>query len=161
MGAACKDGPAPLSNFNHSGPAIELLLLGNVASLVDGPLEFDPVPCKITNHDEANRALRREHREGWALSARRSAALIHGPASSADAAGNGPCEPSGSPRKSILLRWQGDSRYYSGACVPCDPKHAMAHGKSCSTLQLVGCGRDAPEQRRAISHARNQGPSIW
>ncbi len=65
--AACKGGPPPLSNFNHSGPAIELLLLGNVASLVGEPLEFDPVQCKITNNDEANRALRPEHREGWVL----------------------------------------------------------------------------------------------
>jgi hypothetical protein len=65
--AACKGGPAPLSNFNHSGPAMELLLLGNVASLVGGPLEFDPVPCTIANCEEADRALRPEHREGWAL----------------------------------------------------------------------------------------------
>ena len=65
--AACKGGPAPLSNLNHSGPAIELMLLGNVASLVGQPLEFDPVPCKIANNDEADRALRPEHREGWAL----------------------------------------------------------------------------------------------
>ena len=65
--AACKGGPEPLSNFNHSGPAIELMLLGNVASLVGKPLEFDPAACKIANNDEANRALRPEHREGWAL----------------------------------------------------------------------------------------------
>jgi len=65
--AACKGGPAPLSNFNHSGPAIELMLLGNVASLVGEPLEFDPVPCKIVNNDAADRALRPEHREDWVL----------------------------------------------------------------------------------------------
>jgi len=39
-------------------------LLGNVASLINRPLEFDPVPCKITNNDEADRALRPERREG-------------------------------------------------------------------------------------------------
>ncbi len=65
--AACKGGPAPLSNFNHSGPCMELMLLGNVASLVDAPLEYDPVACKITNHDEADRALHPDHREGWTL----------------------------------------------------------------------------------------------
>ncbi len=65
--AACKGGPAPISSFDHSGPAMELLLLGNIASLVDQPLEFEPVPCKITNDDEADRLLRPEHREGWAL----------------------------------------------------------------------------------------------
>jgi hypothetical protein len=65
--AACKGGPAPLSNFNHSGPAIELVLLGNVASLVGESLEFDPVACKITNNEEADSALCPKHREGWDL----------------------------------------------------------------------------------------------
>ena len=65
--AACKGGPAPLSNFDHSGPSMELMLLGNVASLAGEPLEFDPVRCNITNNDEADQALRPEHREGWAL----------------------------------------------------------------------------------------------
>ena len=65
--AACKGGPPPLSNFSHSGPAIELLLLGNVASLVRRPLEFDPVACQIVNDPEAHRALRAVRREGWAL----------------------------------------------------------------------------------------------
>jgi hypothetical protein len=66
--AACKGGPAPLANFDHSGPAIELMLLGNVASLATQPLEFDPVACKITNNEEADRVLRTEHRPGWSLS---------------------------------------------------------------------------------------------
>ena len=65
---ACRGGPAPLSNFvDHSGPAIELMLLGNVATLVGRPLEFDPVACKIVDNDEADRALRLAHREGWSL----------------------------------------------------------------------------------------------
>jgi hypothetical protein len=65
--AACRGGPSPLSNFDHSGPAMELMLLGNVASLVGQPLEFAPVPGKITNNDEADEALRPKHREGWTL----------------------------------------------------------------------------------------------
>lgn len=65
--AACKGGPAPLAGFDHSGPAIELMLLGNVASLVNRSVEFDPVACKIVGDDEADRALRPAHREGWAL----------------------------------------------------------------------------------------------
>jgi hypothetical protein len=65
---ACKGGPAPISNFyDHSGPAIELVLLGNVASLVGQPIEFDPVACKIPGNDEANQALHPPHREGWTL----------------------------------------------------------------------------------------------
>jgi len=65
--AACKGGPAPLSNFEHSGPAIEMLLLGNVATLVGKTIEFDPVACKIAASGEADRALCPPHREGWAL----------------------------------------------------------------------------------------------
>jgi hypothetical protein len=64
---ACKGGPTPFSCFDHSGPAIELLLLGNVASLVRQPLEFDPVAMKITNSAEADKLLRPEHRKGWSL----------------------------------------------------------------------------------------------
>ncbi len=63
--AACKGGPTPLSNFDHSGPAIELMLLGNVATLVGRPIEFDPVTCTIAGNEEADRALRPKHREGW------------------------------------------------------------------------------------------------
>ncbi len=64
---ACRGGAPALSNFDHSGPAMELLLLGNVASLVEGPLEFDPVQMKIVNSAEAYRLLRPAHREGWAV----------------------------------------------------------------------------------------------
>jgi hypothetical protein len=64
---ACKGGPAPISNFDHSGPAMELLLLGNVATQVEGQLEFDPVAMKIANNAKADGLLRPERREGWAL----------------------------------------------------------------------------------------------
>jgi hypothetical protein len=65
--AACRGGPTPLSNFDHAGPAIEFVLLGNVASLVGRPLEFDPAACKIVGDDEADPALRPVRREGWEL----------------------------------------------------------------------------------------------
>jgi len=65
--AACKGGSTPLSNFDHSGPAIELVLLGNVATLTGRPLQFDPVAGKIAEDDEADRALRPVRREGWSL----------------------------------------------------------------------------------------------
>lgn len=64
---ACKGRGSTLSNFDHSGPAIELLLLGNVATLVGKPLEFDPVSCKIVNNSEADALLRPKYREGWSL----------------------------------------------------------------------------------------------
>jgi len=65
--AACKGGPRPMSNFDHSGPVVELLLLGNVAALVDGPLEFDPVACRLLGNEEADRMLLRTYRDGWSL----------------------------------------------------------------------------------------------
>jgi hypothetical protein len=64
---ACKGQGGTLSNFDHAGPAIELLLLGNVATLVGQALEFDPVACKIVNNAEADALLRPKYREGWSL----------------------------------------------------------------------------------------------
>jgi hypothetical protein len=63
--AACRGQGTPLSNFQHSGPAMELLLLGNVATLFDKPLEFDPLACRIVNDDQADRLLHPVRREGW------------------------------------------------------------------------------------------------
>jgi hypothetical protein len=66
--AACKGGGnRPLSNFDHSGPAMELLLLGNIATRFEQPLEFDPVGCKIINSDQADRLLHPARREGWVM----------------------------------------------------------------------------------------------
>jgi len=64
---ACKGGGGTLSNFDHAGPAIELLLVGNVATLTGQTLEFDPVACKIVNNAEADALLRPKYREGWSL----------------------------------------------------------------------------------------------
>jgi hypothetical protein len=35
---------------------MELLLLGNVATLFDKPLEFDPMACRIVNNDQGRPA---------------------------------------------------------------------------------------------------------
>jgi hypothetical protein len=63
----CKGGTLPLSNFDHSGPVVELLLLGNVATLVGKRLEFDPIAMKVINNAEADALLRPESRQGWSL----------------------------------------------------------------------------------------------
>lgn len=63
----CKGGTVPLSNFDHAGPVVELLLLGNVATLVGQRLEFDPVAMKVVNNAEADALLRPEYRQGWSL----------------------------------------------------------------------------------------------
>ncbi len=62
---ACRGGPTPLSNFNHSGPAIELLLAANIATLVNRPIPFDPASLSIRNDEEANRAIQGYHRPDW------------------------------------------------------------------------------------------------
>lgn len=64
---ACKGEGGTLSNFDHAGPALELLLLGNVATLVGQTLEFDPVACKIVKNAQADALLRPKYREGWSL----------------------------------------------------------------------------------------------
>jgi hypothetical protein len=46
---------------------MEMLLAGNIATLVGQELEFDPVACRIVNHEAADRAIRPVHREGWSL----------------------------------------------------------------------------------------------
>ncbi len=64
---ACKGEGGTLSNFGHAGPAIELLLTGNVATLLGQTLEFDPVTCKIVKNAQADALLRPKYREGWSL----------------------------------------------------------------------------------------------
>jgi hypothetical protein len=64
---ACKGGPPAMSNFNYAGPLTEFVLLANVATQFDHEIEFDPIAMKIVNSEEADKALRREYREGWSL----------------------------------------------------------------------------------------------
>ncbi len=64
---ACKGGPPAMSNFDYTGPLTQFVLLGNVATLFDQKIEFDPLAMKIVNIPEANEALRREYRQGWSL----------------------------------------------------------------------------------------------
>lgn len=72
--AACKGGQPAGSNFDWAGPLAESVLLGNVALRVQlredltlCRLMWDPVTFKFTNLADANRFLRRDYREGWAL----------------------------------------------------------------------------------------------
>jgi hypothetical protein len=64
---ACKGEKPGLSNFDYSGPQTEFLMLGNVATQFDGPLEYDPLAMKITNNAEADSQLSCEYRQGWSL----------------------------------------------------------------------------------------------
>ncbi len=66
--AACKGGPVPMSNFDHAGPELELLNLGNIASTVDRPLEFCPATMKLIGDAEADALINPPYRKGWSLS---------------------------------------------------------------------------------------------
>jgi predicted dehydrogenase len=65
---ACKDGKAPSSNFDYSGPLTETVVMGNLAMLNPGKkLEWDGKKMKVTNDDEANEYVRPNFREGWEI----------------------------------------------------------------------------------------------
>ena len=64
---ACRGGPPAMSNFNYATPLTEFVLLGNIATLSGQKIEYDPVSMKIVNNPEANKAIRRQYREGWSL----------------------------------------------------------------------------------------------
>lgn len=65
--AACRGGKPAWSNFDYASALNEFLMLGNVATQFEVPLEYDPVAMKIVNHAEADACLRCEYRQGWAL----------------------------------------------------------------------------------------------
>ena len=64
---ACKGGRPAMSNFSHSGPFTEFVLLGNVAMRVGKKFEWDAVNLKAKNCPEADQYLKREYRKGWSL----------------------------------------------------------------------------------------------
>jgi predicted dehydrogenase len=66
--AACKGGPAALSNFSYSGPLTEMVLLGNVALRTGQKIEWDAGGLKARNNiPSVERFIRREYRKGWSL----------------------------------------------------------------------------------------------
>ncbi len=65
--AACKGGPAALSNFSLSGPFTEVVLLGNLAIRAGKKIQWDGEQMKATNAPELDQFIRREYRKGWTL----------------------------------------------------------------------------------------------
>lgn len=62
----CITGKQPSDGFDYGGPLTEAVLLGNIAVRYrKTKLKWDSGTMQITNHDEANRWLRREYRDGW------------------------------------------------------------------------------------------------
>jgi hypothetical protein len=64
---ACRGGKSAWANFDYASSLNEFLMLGNVATQVEGKLEFDPIAMKIVNNTHADALLRSEYRQGWSL----------------------------------------------------------------------------------------------
>ncbi len=65
---ACKDGKPASSNFDHSGPLSEMVLMGNLAvRFPNKRLLWDGENMQVTNDEEANAYVHHEYREGWTL----------------------------------------------------------------------------------------------
>ncbi len=64
---ACRGGKPAWANFEYASALNEFLMLGNVATQLEGPLVFDPAACRIVNHDVADRLLHPDYRKGWTL----------------------------------------------------------------------------------------------
>lgn len=65
--AACKGGPAALSNFSVSGPFTECVLLGNLAIRAGKKLRWNGEEMRAANAPEVDCFIRREYRKGWTL----------------------------------------------------------------------------------------------
>jgi hypothetical protein len=64
---ACKGNGKTFSGFEIGGPLTELMQLANLATLVEGPVEYDTVTGKILNSPPAQQLLHREYRKGWKI----------------------------------------------------------------------------------------------
>ncbi len=65
---ACLDGCPTESDFAHSGPMTEAVLIGTVAQRVpDTRLEWDTAKLAFTNSAKAQSLVRRRYREGWEI----------------------------------------------------------------------------------------------
>lgn len=64
---ACKGKGETFSSFAIGGPLTELMQLVNLATLIEGPIEYDPVQGRIPNSPKADALLHRDYRAGWTL----------------------------------------------------------------------------------------------
>jgi hypothetical protein len=64
---AIRGGEAAWANFTYANALSEFLMLGNVATQLEGELEYDPAAGRFVGHEEANRCLGYEYRKGWVL----------------------------------------------------------------------------------------------
>ena len=66
---ACKGGERACSHFGVAGPYTEWMVLGAVATRVEGKLLWDARKMEFTNNREANRYIKPQFRKGWEIRA--------------------------------------------------------------------------------------------
>jgi hypothetical protein len=64
---ACKGGEPACSHFGVAGPYTEWMVLGAVATRVEGKLLWDPKKMEFSNNREANKYVKPVFRKGWEL----------------------------------------------------------------------------------------------
>jgi len=64
---ACKGNGKTFSSFEIGGPLTELMQLVNLATLVEGPVEYDTLSGRVLNSSSAQQLVHREYRKGWTL----------------------------------------------------------------------------------------------
>jgi len=64
---ACKGNGTTFSSFDIGGPLTELMQLVNAATLVEGPIDYDPIEGKVLGSKAGQHLLHREYRKGWKL----------------------------------------------------------------------------------------------
>ncbi len=64
---AIQGGPAAYSNFDFAADMTESILLGNVAMLAGGRIEWDSKNLKVKNNKAAQQFIKRTYREGWVI----------------------------------------------------------------------------------------------
>ncbi len=60
-------GPQGASNFDHSGPLTEMVLVGNLAVRSGQRIEWNVDKMKVTNGGDAQKYVKRDYRQGWSL----------------------------------------------------------------------------------------------
>lgn len=64
---ACQGNGTTFSDFEIGGPLTELMQLCNLATLVEGPVDYDTISGRVLNSKPADQLLRRSYRQGWTL----------------------------------------------------------------------------------------------
>jgi hypothetical protein len=64
---AIRGGARPMSDYDHSVPLTEMVLLGCISQQVGGELKWDAKAGRFTNSEAANNLLKPQLRSGWEI----------------------------------------------------------------------------------------------